>query len=387
MICSMQLETPIIQFGSHSLSAFDLIIAAMALGIFLLVLAVVLAWRGQSNRTAERLEAQNRSADLEYRLAELSGVLNHFSAQAQSNQVHLQRSIDERLEAVGQRVGQGLTEQSQRTTQSLGALHERLAVIDAAQANLANLSGEMLSLKDILNNKQTRGAFGQGRMEAIVSDGLHSKAFEFQATLSNGTRPDCVISLPDSKLKLVIDAKFPLEAYNEMRASTDDVARKSAEQRLRGDMAKHVKDISEKYLISGETHETAIMFVPSESVYAELNEKFEDVVQKAHRARVILASPNVLMLLIQTMQAIVRDAAMREQAGVIQAEVIKMLEDVNRMNDRLGNMRKHFGQTTTDLDELTTSTNRVLKRAQKIESLELDDAPALAEAARPRLIK
>ncbi len=387
MICSMQLETPIIQFGSHSLSAFDLIIAAMALGIFLLVLAVVLAWRGQSNRTAERLEAQNRSADLEYRLAELSGVLNHFSAQAQSNQVHLQRSIDERLEAVGQRVGQGLTEQSQRTTQSLGALHERLAVIDAAQANLANLSGEMLSLKDILNNKQTRGAFGQGRMEAIVSDGLHSKAFEFQATLSNGTRPDCVISLPDSKLKLVIDAKFPLEAYNEMRASTDDVARKSAEQRLRGDMAKHVKDISEKYLISGETHETAIMFVPSESVYAELNEKFEDVVQKAHRARVILASPNVLMLLIQTMQAIVRDAAMREQAGVIQAEVIKMLEDVNRMNDRLGNMRKHFGQTTTDLDELTTSTNRVLKRAQKIESLELDDAHALAEAARPRLIK
>ncbi len=387
MICSMQFETPIIQFGSHSLSAFDLIIAAMALGIFLLVLAVVLAWRGQSNRTAERLEAQNRSADLEYRLAELSGVLNHFSAQAQSNQVHLQRSIDERLEAVGQRVGQGLTEQSQRTTQSLGALHERLAVIDAAQANLANLSGEMLSLKDILNNKQTRGAFGQGRMEAIVSDGLHSKAFEFLATLSNGTRPDCVISLPDSKLKLVIDAKFPLEAYNEMRASTDDVARKSAEQRLRGDMAKHVKDISEKYLISGETHETAIMFVPSESVYAELNEKFEDIVQKAHRARVILASPNVLMLLIQTMQAIVRDAAMREQAGVIQAEVIKMLEDVNRMNDRLGNMRKHFGQTTTDLDELTTSTNRVLKRAQKIESLELDDAPALAEAARPRLIK
>ncbi len=383
----MQLETPIIQFGSHSISLFDGLIATLALGLFLLVLALVFAWRGLSNRAAERAEAQSRSADLEYRLAELSGVLNHFSAQAQSNQVHLQRSIDERLEAVGQRVGQGLTEQSQRTTQSLGALHERLAVIDAAQANLKNLSGEMLSLKDILNNKQTRGAFGQGRMEAIVSDGLHSKAFEFQATLSNGTRPDCVISLPDSKLKLVIDAKFPLEAYNDMRAAGDDVLRKAAETRLRSDMAKHVKDISEKYLINGETHETAIMFVPSESVYAEINEKFEDVVQRAHRSRIILASPNVLMLLIQTMQAIVRDAAMREQAGVIQAEVIKMLEDVNRLNDRLGNMRKHFGQTASDLDELTTSTNRVLKRAQKIESLELDDAPALAQAARPRLIQ
>ena len=383
----MQLETPILQFGSHSFSLLDGLIAALALGLFLIVLVLIFAWRGQSSRASERAEAQSRSADLEYRLAELSGVLNHFSAQAQSNQVHLQRSIDERLEAVGQRVGQGLTEQSQRTTQSLGALHERLAVIDAAQANLKNLSGEMLTLKDILNNKQTRGAFGQGRMEAIVSDGLHSKAFEFQATLSNGTRPDCVISLPDSKLKLVIDAKFPLEAYNDMRAAGDDVLRKAAETRLRSDMAKHVKDISEKYLINGETHETAIMFVPSESVYAEINEKFEDVVQRAHRSRIILASPNVLMLLIQTMQAIVRDAAMREQAGVIQAEVIKMLEDVNRLSDRLGNMRKHFGQTTTDLDELTTSTNRVLKRAQKIESLELDEAPALAQAARPRLIQ
>jgi DNA recombination protein RmuC len=387
MVCSMQLEIPIIQFGSHSVSLFEILIAALAIGLVLLLLAVVLAWRAQSNRSAERAEAHARAADMEYRLAELSGVLNHFSAQAQSNQIHLQRSIDERLEAVGQRVGQGLNEQSQRTTQSLGALHERLAVIDAAQANLANLSGEMLSLKDILNNKQTRGAFGQGRMEAIVSDGLHSKAFEFQATLSNGTRPDCVISLPDSKLKLVIDAKFPLEAYNDMRGAEDDVTRKAAEQRLRGDMARHVKDISEKYLINGETHETAIMFVPSESVYAELNEKFEDVVQKAHRSRVILASPNVLMLLIQTMQAIVRDAAMREQAGVIQAEVVKMLEDVNRLSDRLGNMRKHFGQTTTDLDELTISTTRILKRAEKIESLELDDVPALAQAARPRLIK
>ncbi len=382
----MMLETPILQLGSHAVSLFELLMVGAAVAMFMLLAAVILAWRAQAGRAAERAEAQARTAETEYRLAELSGMLNHFSAQAQSNQIHLQRAIDERLDAVGQRVGQGLTEQSQRTTQSLGALHERLAVIDAAQLNLANLSGEMLSLKDILSNKQTRGAFGQGRMEAIISDGLHSKAFEFQATLSNGTRPDCLISLPDSRLKLVIDAKFPLEAYNDMRAAQDDLSRKAAEQRLKSDVAKHVKDIAEKYLINGETHETAIMFVPSESVYVELNEKFEDVIQRAHRARIILASPNVLMLLIQTMQAIVRDAAMREQAGVIQAEVVKMLEDVNRLNERLGNMKKHFAQTNGDLDQLTTSTDRIMKRAERIESLELDDMPSLA-TTKPRLIK
>ncbi len=163
-------------------------------------------------------------------------------------------------------------------------MNERLAVIDAAQKNLTSLSGEMISLKDILNNKQSRGAFGQGRMEAIIRDNLASRAYSFQSTLSNGTRPDCLISLPESPQKLVIDAKFPLEAYTAFTEAREDSLRKAAEQRLRGDVLKHVKDIAEKYFIAGETHDTAIMFVPSESIYAELHEKFEDVVQKAHRS-------------------------------------------------------------------------------------------------------
>ncbi len=375
----------VLQIGSHSFGLIDVIeIAAGALFLLLLIIAI-LAWRAQSGRKAERLETQHRTADMENRLAELQGMLGQFSSQAQSNQVHLARTIDERLDAVGHRVGQGLADQSQRTSQSLGQLHERLAVIDAAQSNLTALSGEMLSLKDILSNKQTRGAFGQGRMEAIISDGLHTKAYEFQATLSNGTRPDCLISLPDSRLKLVIDAKFPLESYNAMRSAEDELTRRDAESRLKSDVMKHVKDIAEKYLIGGETHETAIMFVPSESVYVELNERFEDVVQRAHRARIILASPNVLMLLIQTMQAIVRDAAMREQAGVIQEEVVRLLEDVTRMNERVIDLKKHFAQTSGDLEKLSTSTDKIVKRATKIESLELDEVQAVAP--KPRLIK
>jgi DNA recombination protein RmuC len=376
----MQLNSIIFQFGTQPVTILDILIV---LGLALLTLIVVLTWRNQSGRTAERMEAIQRTSEMEYRLAEMAGMLQNFSAQSQSQQVHLQRTIDERLDQVGQRVGQGLNDQSQRTAFSLNQLNERLAVIDAAQNNLANLSGEMLSLKDILSNKQTRGAFGQGRMEAIISDGLHSRAYSFQATLSNGLRPDCLISLPDSRLKLVIDAKFPLEAYNARREATDEGLRKVAETRLKSDVLKHVKDIADKYQISGETHETAIMFVPSESVYAELNEKFEDVVQKAHRQRIILASPNVLMLLVQTMQAIVKDAAMREQAHVIQAEVVKLLTDVTRMKDRLGNLRKHFGQANADIDDLETSMNKVNRTVDKIENIELAEVPALGEAERP----
>lgn len=371
----MHLNSIILHIGEQPFTLQDLLIFA---SLILLLAAVILAWRGQAGRTAERMELHQRNSEMEYRLAELSGVLQNFSAQAQSQQVHLHRTLDERLDNVSQRVGHGLHEQSQRTAASLNQLNERLAVIDAAQNNLASLSSEMLSLKDILANKQTRGAFGQGRMEAIIADGLHSRAFSFQATLSNGMRPDCLISLPDSRLKLVIDAKFPLEAYNALREAPDDVMRKVAETRLKSDVLKHVKDIAAKYQISGETHETAIMFVPSESVYAELNEKFEDVVQKAHRLRIIFASPNVLMLLVQTMQAIVKDAAMREQAHLIQGEVVKLLADVFRMKERMGSLHKHFSQANGDLEQLNISADKISNRAVKIENMDLTEGDVIS---------
>ncbi|HMT15206.1 MAG TPA: DNA recombination protein RmuC, partial [Aestuariivirga sp.] len=270
---------------------------------------------------------------------------------------------------------------------SLLQLYERLAVIDTAQKNLTALSSEMVSLKDILANKQTRGAFGQGRMEAIIRDGLHATAYVFQPTLSNGTRPDCLIKLPDSTLHLVIDAKFPLEAYNALKDCRQEGETRAAEQRLRADVLKHVKDIAEKYLINGETHETAIMFVPSESIYAELHERFEDVIQKSHRARVIIASPNVLLLLVQTMQAIFKDVAMREQAHTIKAEVNKLLDDVMRLKERVSDLRRHFDAAGQDIEKIGISSDRIAKRGLRIENLEVEEAPALAgDGKRPRLV-
>jgi DNA recombination protein RmuC len=372
----MQLDDIIFRAGAYVFSMFEVLLALAGLGFIILLATLLITWRSASTRRAETLEAMRRTSELEYRLAEMAGAIRSFADQSQGAQAHLTRTIDERLDQVGLRVGAGLTEQSQRTSQSLTHLYERLAVIDAAQKNLTSLSTEMVGLKNILSNKQARGAYGQGRMEAIVRDGLHSKAYAFQPTLTNGMRPDCLISLPESELKLVIDAKFPLEAFNALREARGDGEVHAAELRLRGDVARHVKDIAEKYLISGETHETAIMFVPSESIYADLHEKFEDVIQKAHRLRVIIASPNVLMLLIQTMQAIFKDSAMREQAHVIKIEVARLLEDVGRLKERVGDLQKHFGLANTDLERLNLSADKIVKRGVRIDSLDLEE-PAL----------
>jgi DNA recombination protein RmuC len=369
----MQLDQTILQIGTYAFSLLQVVLAIACLAFVLILATLVVTWRTSTSRHVETLETMRRAADLEYRLAEMAGTLRNFADQSQGAQAHLTRTLDERLDLVGKRVGVGLNDQAERTTQSLTHLYERLAIIDAAQKNLTSLSTEMISLKDILANKQARGAYGQGRMEAIIRDGLHAKAYAFQPTLTNGMRPDCLIKLPDSELQLVIDAKFPLEAFNALREAKGNGEMRAAEMRLRSDVLKHVKDISEKYLIMGETHETAIMFVPSESIYADLHEKFEDVIQKAHRSRVIIASPNVLMLLIQTMQAIFKDSAMREQAHVIKIEVTRLLEDVGRLKERVGDLQKHFGNANADLEKLSLSAEKIVKRGLRIESLDLEE--------------
>lgn len=356
--------------------------------LVLLFIIATLSWRGARARQDQSREAMQRTAELEYKLAELSGSLSAFAEQVARHDAHLARTLDERLDQVSLRLGQGLSETAEKTTQSLQSLNERLAVIDNAQRNITELSTHMVSLKDILSNKQTRGAFGQGRMEAIIRDGLHQSAYDFQCTLSNGTRPDCLIKLPESELGLIIDAKFPLEAYNLLKAARAEAELRQAESRLRADVLKHVKDIAQKYLIAGETHETAIMFVPSESIYAELYERFEDVIQKSHRERVIIASPNILMLLVQTMQAIFKDARMREQAGQIKVEVVKLMEDVVRMRDRVLNLQKHFGMATQDVEKLLISSEKITKRGSRIEQLDLPEPQTrpVVGKDRPRLV-
>src|ERR1700726_2728496 len=268
-----------------------------------------------------------------------------------------------------------MPEPGRHTTESLRHLHERLAIIDSAQKNLTDLSSQVTSLREVLANKQMRGAFGQGRMEAIVRDGLPRGAFEFQFTLSNKTRPDCVVFLPGDDRPIVIDAKFPLEAISALREAKSEEARKQAAQRVRQDVSRHVNDIAERYLIPGETQEIALMFVPSESVYAELYDGFDDVIQKAYRAQVVLVSPSLLMLAIQVMQQICKDARMRDAAGQIRTEVGHLMDDLGRLRERVLKLQQHFGQANDDVAQILISADKIAKRSGRIEALEFQDDP------------
>jgi DNA recombination protein RmuC len=361
--------------------------AGVTLLLTLALLVALLRGGAARRREAERQrEWEARFAGLAQSSAELNGRLGSLGEWLGSRQTDLARLMSERLDNVGQRVGAGLETHAKATGDNLAKLNERLAVIDAAQTRMMGMTEEVVSLKDILANKQTRGAFGQGRMEAIVRDGLPPDAYEFQFTLPNNSRPDCVIRLPGDPRALAIDAKFPLESFTAFRQARGEEARKTASQRVRADVGKHVKDIAERYLLPGQTQDIALMFVPSESIYADLAEHFDDVVQKAHRARIVIVSPSLMMMAIQVTQTILRDARMRESVHEIQAEVGKLLNDVRLLTERAGRLETHFRQAQDDLGQIATSTEKLTRRAGRIEAMEFSrDAPD--EAPKLRLAK
>ncbi len=333
--------------------------ALAALGLFLLLTLIAL-WRAAAARRRERDLADERQEAIEGRLAALASANAELSG---------------RLSGMGDWLGAGIESQTRRTGENLGKLNERLAVIDAAQARLTEMTREVVSLKDILANKQARGAFGQGRMEAIVRDGLPAGAYDFQFTLSNRARPDCVVRLPGDSRLLAIDAKFPLEGFSALRAARDDEARKSALARVRGDVTKHVKDIAERYLLPGETQDVALMFVPSEAIYSDLVETFDDVVQKAHRARVVIVSPTLMMMAISVAQAILRDSRMRDEAQAIQAEVGKLVNDVRMLTERAAKLEIHFRQAHEDLSGIGAASARIARRGERIEQMDFSREP------------
>jgi DNA recombination protein RmuC len=362
-------------------------IAVLLLALIAALLRANAARRREAEAAAEgRRELEAQLAALASSNAELGGRLGSMSEWLGSRQADLARVMSERLDNVSARLGAGLESHAQTTGANLNKLNERLAVIDAAQARMVGMTEEVVSLKDILSNKQTRGAFGQGRMEAIVSDGLPVGAYEFQATLSNKARPDCVIRLPGDSRVLAVDAKFPLEAFTLFNEARDDDARKSAMARVRADVGKHVKDIAERYLLPGETQDIALMFVPSESIYSDLVEHFDDVVQRAHRARVVILSPSLMMMAIQVTQTIVRDQRMRDQAHAIHAEVGKLLNDVRLLAERTARLEGHFRQAQDDVGQIAASAEKVTRRAARIDAMEFsEEAPKVETPPNLRL--
>lgn len=377
--------------GQRPVTLGECLAAAIGLLFFVLIARVITAWRSGQRRAAELAAATERAREAELRMAELVASQNELTGRMQTlsevfsnRQSDMMRLVNERLESMSGRIGQSISDTTKSTQQSLTQLQERLAVIDTAQNNITALTGQVVELQNILSNKQTRGAFGEARMAAIVQDGLPKGAYEFQATLSNGSRPDCLIKMPNDTPPLVVDAKFPLEAWNAIRAAENPETAKAAQRQFRGDVEIHLKAISEKYRITGETQDTAFMFVPSESVFAEIHENYESLITRAHRARVVIVSPSLLMLSIQVIQSVLKDHRMREQAHLIQGEVIRLMEDVTRLDDRVRKLGQHFGQTQKDVEDILTSSGKITRRGTKITDLEFEEQPSVANE-KPRL--
>ena len=343
-----------------------LIVLAVVIAVGVAAILVLLA---RPRATAIDPAAEQRIADLNARVQAMGELL--AKAQAQ-----LQQTVHERLDAVSARLGESMQTSTKHTTENLQKLNERLAVIDTAQRNITELATQVTSqvgsLNNILANKQSRGAFGQGQLEAIIADLLPKGAYEFQYTLKNRSRPDCVIFMPDSR-PLIIDAKFPLEAMTAFRDAATDDERKQATARVKQDITKHIADIAEKYLVPGETQDIALMFIPSESLYADLHERFDDLVQRARRERVMIVSPNMAVLAVQLVRQIRKDAEMQEAAETIRREVGLMMKDVGLLGDRVRKLQSHFGQTAKDVDDILVSTGKIEKRGAKIEDLEFDE--------------
>lgn len=378
------METVLFEIAGREVSALEMLVGALVVTVVLLVIMFIVQMRGSRQRAIEAADEARRASELERHLADMMRIQSEMTGRMQTmseifgtRTSDLARLLTERIEASSHRVNQSMTESREKTEETLTKLAERLAVIDRAQTNITQLSSEIVSLQSILSNKQQRGAFGQGRMEAIIADGLPSGAYSFQTTLSNNSRPDALIHMPNNAPPLVVDAKFPLEAWQRLNEADGPESLKAAMAGFRRDCGVHIKAIAEKYLLVGETQDTAFMFVPSESIFADLHERFEDVIQSAARARVVVVSPSLLMLSIQVIQALLRDVRMREQAHVIQKEVMGLLGDVGRLNDRVNKLQNHFRQANDDISDILVSTSKITKRGDRIEAMDFEDKPRL----------
>jgi DNA recombination protein RmuC len=325
-------------------------------------------------RAERAVEAQEKAlASLLDAQSQLSGRLAAMSDAQAKREAELSRTLNERLDQVSKRLGDGLEDNTKKTGETLTQLHTRLALIDEAQKKLGELSGQMVGLQDILANKQARGAFGEIQLQDLVTAALPPSAYAFQETLSNRARADCVIKLPNPPGSIAVDSKFPLESYRALvDAKTEDESAK-ARRFFHTSILKHVNDIAAKYIIPGETAESALMFLPSEAVYAELHANFPDTVEASFKSKVWIVSPTTLMATLNTVRAILKDAQMRQQAHLIQAEVEEMMSDVKRLDIRVSKLSAHFGSVQDDIRQINISTDKITRRGERIADLEVGE--------------
>ncbi len=377
-------------FGqTYAWNAPEVLVIAGAALVLAVLLILILRAAGRSATMADPLMRElgwlgQRVQSLSDGQERLAGGLHHVSETQVVSQAAMLQLMEQRLAEVSRQMGESLHGTSTRTARSLGELQQRLETIDKAQANIEKLSGNVLNLQDILANKQARGAFGEIQLNDIVQKALPSDAYTMQATLSNGKRADCLVHLPNPPGPIVIDAKFPLEAYEALRRAETPAQVVEGQRMMRAAVRAHIKAISEKYIIEGETADGALMFLPSEAVYAELHSNYPEVVREGFAARVWIVSPTTCMATLNTMRAVLKDARMREQAGAIRRELGELYKDVDRLVERVGNLDRHFGQAARDIEEIKVSSDKASRRARRLDNFdfeELSNEPAPAVIA------
>ena len=354
----------------------DLGLVTGLLGVFVLALGIITLRTFQTSRNSgadTNKHLQNVLRDLSANQQQIVGSIKVITDTQTTSQAAIIKHVESRLEEIQKSISSSLSGSSVKTAQTLGELQQRLQTIDKAQTNIEKLSGEVLGLQEILSNKQARGIFGEIQLKDIVSKALPSDSYDFQFTLSNGKRADCIIYLPEPQGNIVIDSKFPLEAYNSMITNTNEVDRNRNIQQFQSSIKTHIKDISEKYIIEGETADGAILFLPSEAIYAELHANFSKLVNEGFESRVWIVSPTTLMATLNTMRAILKDERLRRQTSHIRAELDLLYKDMLRLEGRIINLDKHFNLASKDVDEIKISAKKASKRVFNIERFEFEE--------------
>jgi DNA recombination protein RmuC len=341
--------------------------------VVVLILFVIVVLRQERARTELGTRIQQ--------LGESAGAAQALVGQRMIDQ---ERALQEQLDRIGMRVSMSVDQAATQTKETLTSLRERLAVVDEAQRNITALSSQMIGLQDILSNKQARGAFGEMQLRDLVEAVLPPDAYEFQASIGEGLRADCVIRLPNPPGSLAIDAKFPLESYQRLTGAQSDAERIQAARDFSADVLKHVRSIASKYIVPGQTGDAALMFLPSEAIYAELHARYANVVEQSFRERVFIVSPTTLWATLNTIRAIFRDVKIRERAGELQKELHVLMEDVGRLDERVEKLAIHFRQAGKDIEEIQTSARKVTRRADKITTMDIGDEQPAAAIETPR---
>lgn len=308
---------------------------------------------------------------------QVNKTLNQNTEQLGKRVEHLTTATDNRLKEISGQVEKRLAEGFEKTNKTFNDVVERLAKIDEAQKKITELSGNVVSLQEILSDKRSRGAFGEIQLADLVSNVMPESSYSLQHSFDTGARADCVLFLPDPTGNICIDAKFPLENY---RRLTDhelgDADRAAASKAFVQDVKKHIKDISGKYIIPGQTSDGAVMFIPAESVFAEIHGRYYELVEEAQRAKVWIASPTTLVAILTTARSVLKDEATRKQVHIIQEHLMNLNKDFGRFQERMDKLALHIDQANRDVQQVNTSARKISSRFKKIEKVELDDEGA-----------